>query len=58
MRLLSLCKYIIPSHHWLESWGDAELKRHGNAVIQPTIHPLFKTRQLESSLLKMDRKTA
>ena len=18
-----LCRYVIPSHHWLESWGDA-----------------------------------
>ena len=21
-----LCEYIIPTHHYLESWGDAEIK--------------------------------
>ncbi len=48
-----LCKYIVPSHHWLESWGDAELQKGTVSVIQPIIHPLFKTRQFESSLLKI-----
>ncbi|MEO8764953.1 MAG: TAT-variant-translocated molybdopterin oxidoreductase [Ginsengibacter sp.] len=48
-----LCKYIIPSHHWLESWGDAEPQAGYFSVIQPLIHPLFKTRQFETSLLKL-----
>ena len=48
-----LCKYIIPSHHWLESWGDAEPQKGYVSVLQPIIHPLFKTRQFESSLLKL-----
>jgi len=48
-----LCKYVIPSHHWLESWGDAEPQKGYVSVIQPIIHPLFKTRQFESSLLKL-----
>jgi molybdopterin-containing oxidoreductase family iron-sulfur binding subunit len=48
-----LCKYIIPSHHWLESWGDAELQKGYVSVIQPLIHPLFKTRQYQTSLLKI-----
>jgi MoCo/4Fe-4S cofactor protein with predicted Tat translocation signal len=48
-----LCKYIVPSHHWLESWGDAELQKGYVSVLQPIIHPLFKTRQFESSLLKL-----
>ncbi len=48
-----LCKYIIPSHHWLECWGDAEPQAGYVSVIQPVIHPLFKTRQFESSLLKL-----
>jgi len=48
-----LCKYIIPSHHWLESWGDSEPQTGYVSVIQPIIHPLFKTRQFESSLLKL-----
>ena len=48
-----LCKYIIPAHHWLESWGDSELQKGYVSVLQPIIHPLFKTRQFEDSLLKL-----
>ena len=48
-----LCKYVIPSHHWLESWGDSEPQKDYVTVLQPVIHPLFKTRQFESSLLKL-----
>jgi molybdopterin-containing oxidoreductase family iron-sulfur binding subunit len=48
-----LCKYVIPSHHWLECWGDSEQQTGYISVIQPLIHPLFKTRQFESSLLKL-----
>jgi MoCo/4Fe-4S cofactor protein with predicted Tat translocation signal len=47
-----LCKYIIPDHHFLESWGDAEPKTGYTSFIQPTIHPLFKTRNFQTSLLK------
>ncbi len=47
-----LCKYIVPAHHWLESWGDAEPKTGHFSMLQPTIHPLFKTRAFEDSLLK------
>lgn len=46
------CKFIIPSHHWLESWGDAEPKSGYISLIQPTINPLFKTRPFQTSLLK------
>ncbi len=48
-----LCKYVIPASHWLESWGDAELQKGVVSSIQPLIHPLFKTRQFEDSLLKL-----
>ena len=47
-----LCKYIIPSNHWLESWGDAEPKTGYVSMLQPTINPLFKTRAFETTLLK------
>jgi len=46
-----LCKYVIPNHHYLESWGDAEPKTGYISLIQPTINPLFKTRQWQDSLL-------
>jgi len=47
-----LCNYIIPAHHWLESWGDAEPKTGYYSLQQPTINPLFKTRAFQTSLLK------
>lgn len=47
-----LCNYVLPDHHYLESWGDAEAKTGYLAFIQPTIHPLFKTRSFATSLLK------
>lgn len=47
-----LCKYILPAHHWLESWGDAEIKTGYFSLLQPTINPLFKTRAWQTSLLK------
>ncbi|MBC7936535.1 MAG: TAT-variant-translocated molybdopterin oxidoreductase [Rhizobacter sp.] len=46
------CKYVLPSHHWLESWGDAEPKTGFVSLLQPAINPLFKTRPYQTSLLK------
>ncbi|RYY72008.1 MAG: 4Fe-4S dicluster domain-containing protein [Chitinophagaceae bacterium] len=46
------CKYVLPSHHWLESWGDAEPKSGYVSLLQPAINPLFKTRPFQTSLLK------
>jgi len=48
-----VCKYIVPAHHWLESWGDAEPHTGNFSLIQPVINPLFKTRQFEDSLLAL-----
>ncbi len=45
------CNYILPIHHQLESWGDAQPKAKEYSLIQPTIVPLFDTRQFETSLL-------
>ena len=47
-----LCKYVAPSSHFLESWGDAEPKLGYFSLMQPTISPLFKTRQFQDTLLK------
>ncbi len=49
---LLACDYVTPTHHFLESWGDAEPKRGHYSLIQPTIAPLFNTRQAEESLLR------
>lgn len=47
-----LVKYVLPDNHYLESWGDAEIKAGHFSFLQPTIFPLFKTRQWQDSLLK------
>jgi MoCo/4Fe-4S cofactor protein with predicted Tat translocation signal len=52
------CKFILPTHHWLESWGDAEPTTGYVSIIQPTINPLFKTRAFQTSLLNWTRGTA
>jgi MoCo/4Fe-4S cofactor protein with predicted Tat translocation signal len=45
------CTYVLPDHHYLESWNDAEFKGGYFSLAQPLIHPLFKTRQFQDSLL-------
>jgi Fe-S-cluster-containing dehydrogenase component/anaerobic selenocysteine-containing dehydrogenase len=45
------CRYVLPDHHYLESWNDAEFKAGYFSLGQPLIHPLFKTRQFQDSLL-------
>ena len=52
-----LCEYIIPNHHYLESWGDAEPKTGVVSFQQPTIYPLFKTRPFQTSLLRWSGST-
>lgn len=53
-----LCKYVAPIHHYLESWGDAEPVTGYISMLQPTISPLFDTRQLQDSLLKWSGNTS
>ncbi len=46
-----LCQYIATDNHYLESWGDAEPKAGAYHFMQPTITPVFNTRQAQMSLL-------
>ncbi|HPW64139.1 MAG TPA: TAT-variant-translocated molybdopterin oxidoreductase, partial [Cyclobacteriaceae bacterium] len=43
--------YMAPDHHFLESWNDAEPKANSFSLSQPSITPLFKTRQAQESFL-------
>jgi molybdopterin-containing oxidoreductase family iron-sulfur binding subunit len=52
-----LCKFIAPVHHFLESWGDAEAYSGHVSMMQPTISPLFSTRQYQETLLKWSGNT-
>ena len=44
--------YLGAAPHYLESWGDVEFKKGHYSLMQPTIKPLFDTRQFQDSLLK------
>ena len=47
----SAAQYIAAAPHYLESWGDVELKKGHFSLMQPTIRPLFDTRQFQQALL-------
>jgi MoCo/4Fe-4S cofactor protein with predicted Tat translocation signal len=44
-------QYALATPHYLESWGDAVIKKGHYSLMQPTIKPLFKTRQFQDTLL-------
>ena len=46
-----LMDYVCPDNHNLESWGDANPSHGTYTLMQPTINPLFDTRQFQESLL-------
>ncbi len=49
----ALCNYIAPDNHYLESWTDANPIEGKYSLGQPTISPLFKTRQSLETLHKL-----
>lgn len=44
-------KAVIPVANWLESWGDIEPQTGAYSLMQPTIQKIYKSRQIEESLL-------
>ena len=44
-------KAVIPVANWLESWGDIAPESGAYSLMQPAIQKVFKSRQLEESLL-------
>src|SRR5690554_1715602 len=47
----SLVQYLAPDHHFLESWNDFNPRAGEYSLSQPTISPLFNTRQAQNSFL-------
>jgi len=45
------CKYVLPAHHYLESWGDSQTTADVYSLRQPVIAPLYNSRQTEGILL-------
>jgi len=46
------CSYNLPDNHYLESWNDLSPVYGEYALTQPTISPLYSTRQAQESFLK------
>ena len=44
-------KFVAAASHPLESWGDAQPQQGMHSIQQPTVQPLWSTRELESCLL-------
>ena len=47
----SLCDLVLPDHHSLESWGDAEPVKGTLSLQQPVMDPVFNTRATADVLL-------
>lgn len=46
-----LCDVVAITPNYLESWGDANTYEGFYSIVQPTINPVFNSRQAEQSLL-------
>jgi molybdopterin-containing oxidoreductase family iron-sulfur binding subunit len=49
----ALTQFVAAAPHYLESWGDVEIKKGHYSLMQPTIRPLFDTRQFQDGLLQL-----
>ncbi|HCK06090.1 MAG TPA: hypothetical protein DHV98_07000, partial [Flavobacteriaceae bacterium] len=47
----SAAKLVAATPHYLEAWGDVEAKKGMFSLVQPTIRPLFNTRQFQECML-------
>ncbi|MAM00625.1 MAG: quinol:cytochrome C oxidoreductase [Flavobacteriaceae bacterium] len=52
----SASKFVAATPHYLESWGDYEMKLGHYSLAQPTIRPLFDTQQFQDVLLRLSGK--
>ena len=50
-------QWVAAAPHYLESWGDVEMKTGHFALTQPTIRPLFDTKQFQDVLLSLSGST-
>lgn len=49
----SVSQYVAAAPHYLESWGDLETIKGHYGLMQPTIRPLFDTKQFQEVLLEL-----
>ena len=46
-------QYVGAANHYLESWGDFQVKKGHYSLMQPTIKELFDTKQFQSVVLEL-----
>ena len=49
-----LATIAAPAPHYLESWGDLSLTKGSYSITQPTIRPLFNTKQFQEVLMSLN----
>ena len=54
----ALCDLILPDHHSLEAWGDAEPMRGVVGLQQPTMDPVFNSRATADVLISVAKADA
>ena len=47
-------QYIAAAPHYLESWGDTEIKKGHYGLVQPAIRPLFDTKQFQRCFINVE----
>ncbi len=52
----SLAHVLLPDHHFLEAWGDAEPRTGLHALVQPVMMPVYSTKQTGDVLLSAARR--
>jgi len=50
----SIVTIAAPAPHYLESWGDVEITKGTYSLTQPTIRPIFDTKQFQEVLLSVN----
>ena len=46
-------QYVGATNHYLESWGDVQIKKGHYSLMQPTIKELFDTKQFQTVVLEL-----
>jgi len=52
----ALAHAVLPDHHWLESFGDLEVRKGVVALAQATMTPLYDTRSASDVLLQLGKR--
>ncbi|MGZ3698197.1 MAG: molybdopterin-dependent oxidoreductase, partial [Bdellovibrionota bacterium] len=49
--------FVLPDHHFLENWGDSNVRKGLYSLQQPTLAPIHSTRAFQDSLIAWSKAT-